>query len=407
MSLAVNLVLVTQLVPLLPYYGAYWNTRAWISQKVLRRPHPDPGAIYQSDEFTLRPSPRPTPRFYLRGILDSENPRQQQTELRKATLKAFGLARIPRGDLGFATHSSELLAGFVRHKVSYQTQTGVRIPAYLLAPRDLPPPTAAVLIVHGCGFGKAGPAGLIDDIHNSLGVDLVKAGFLVLIPDRRGFGELQPVPRFLTPSCGTGLRDGRPLLSADALAAFDTNLRSLDVFDLLVAVDYLASLPEIKAVGVAGLSGGGVIAGFLGGLSDNITAVVLANSIVYDRDILSTFDNGTGLEIDKSFVGVPGSPLEFITADSFLVEPSALTSLVDSRNLTLFALLPPLPVLLEFGANDPLTYLRGGEDAIELMRNVYARHGAQELVSSAVVQAKHEFIAGPIVEFFLEHLYGE
>ena len=153
--------------------------------------------------------------------------------------EAFALDRIPRGPLESQSHSSTSYDGYSLHKVSYQTQEGVRIPAYLREPGgEVPPPWPAVLVIHGCGYGKAGPAGLIDDIHNSLGAELARSGFLVLIPDRRGFGELQSVDHYVWPNCGGGVFDARPLLEADAQAAFGTDLRSLDVFDLLVAVDY-------------------------------------------------------------------------------------------------------------------------------------------------------------------------
>ena len=262
MSLILNGVLLVEFGRLAPDYRAYWDARTWISKNVLRRPRPDPQVVFQSDEFTSRPAARPGPQFRLDNVLQTDDPDQLQAKLRKATVDAFGIDRVPRGDLDFRTHSSEELPSYTRHKVSYQTQAGVRIPAYMLEPRDVPPPRAAVLVIHGCGYGKAGPAGLIDDYHNSIGVDLVQAGYLVLVPDLRGFGELQPVPNFVPPGCGGGPRDGRSVLESDATSAFGTSLGSLDVFDLLVAVDHLASRPDVKAVGLAGLSGGGVVASY-------------------------------------------------------------------------------------------------------------------------------------------------
>ncbi|MDA2936965.1 hypothetical protein MYX75_01715, partial [Acidobacteria bacterium AH-259-A15] len=49
MSLLLNVVLVRELIPLLPYYRAYWDARWWVSEHVLRRPHPDCEIIFQSD----------------------------------------------------------------------------------------------------------------------------------------------------------------------------------------------------------------------------------------------------------------------------------------------------------------------------------------------------------------------
>ena len=306
------------------------------------------------------------------------------------------------GRLSFRTIARTCYDEYSLHKVSYQTQEGVRIPAYLLEPSEVPPPWPAVLVIHGCGYGKAGPAGLIDDIHNSLGVELARAGFLVLIPDRRGFGELQPVGHYIWPSCSGGAFDGRWFLEADARAAFDTDLRSLDVFDLLVAVDYLAARDDVTVVGLAGLSGGGVVAEYVAGQTEKVAAVVLANSMSYLPTAESAKVETTTATLQ--FGALPETPLARLR----MVQPTvpSLGSLADTT-LVLLALLPPRPVLIEYGNQDPVNYLRGGEAAIELVRSLYARHGVAEKVFVAVEPGGHEFFPRPIIQFFSKHLNGQ
>ena len=402
-SLLLNVVLLTQLAPLIPYYRAYWDARSWISQNVLRRPHPDTHVIFQSDEFMLRPAPRPTPRFRLDDVLQTDDPHQLQIELRVAVAEAFALERVPRGDLDFVMHSSEQLPGYIRYKVSYQTQLGVRIPAYLLEPSGVPPPWTAVLVIHGCGYGKAGPAALVDDIHNAIAVELVQAGFLVLVPDRRGFGELQPVPNYVPPSCGSGARDGRYLLEADANAAFDTDLRSLDVFDSIIAVEYLAERPDVTAVGVAGLSGGGVVAEYVAGLSDSVRAVVLANSISFPPQLAEDAESGRELQPEQRLPALAETPADILTTGC-PCESRALSTLADQRNLVLLALLPATPVLIQYGDADPVNYLKGGPQAIEFLRQLYALYGAEELVSVSIEPGGHEFFPEAVIQFFHEQL---
>ena len=58
----------------------------------------------------------------------------------------------------------------------------------------------------------------------------------------------------------TGIRHAqhdlsRRLLTADAGAAFGTELRSLDVFDAMIVVEYLAGRPDVMSVRAAGLEG--------------------------------------------------------------------------------------------------------------------------------------------------------
>jgi dienelactone hydrolase len=401
-SLLLNIVLLTQLASLVPYYRAYWDIRSWISQNVLGRPGPDTRVIFQSDEFMLRPAPRPTPRFRLGDVLEVDDPYQLQAELRTAVVKAFALERVPRGDLGFITHSSETLPGYIRHKVSYQTQVGVRIPAYLLEPSEVPPSWPAVLVVHGCGYGKAGVVGLVPDMHNAIGVHLVQAGFLVLVPDRRGFGELQPVPNYVPPNCDGG-RDGRYLLNADANAVFGTDLRSLDVFDLLIAVEYLAERTDVTAVGVAGLSGGGVVAEYVAGLSDNVQAVVLANSMSLPPQLAEQAEPERESQSERRFPTLAETPADILAAGC-PCEIEALSTLADQRILVLLALLPPVPVLIQYGDSDTVNYLKGGPQAIQFLRQLYALYGAEGFVSVSIEPGGHEFFPEAVIQFFHEQL---
>ncbi|MDA2936634.1 dienelactone hydrolase family protein, partial [Acidobacteria bacterium AH-259-A15] len=322
---------------------------------------------------------------------------------RAATIEAFALERIPRADPDFVIHSSKQLSGYLRHKVSYQTQSEVRIPAYLLEPSDVPPPWPTVLVLHGCGYGKAGVVGLISDTHNDIGVHLVRAGFLVLVPDRRGFGELQPLPYYIPPSCGSGAQDGRVLLTADAGAAFGTELRSLDVFDAMIAVEYLAGRPDVRWVGVAGLSGGGVVAQYLAALSDNVEAVVLANSISFPPQ-LAEHAESRRLSSQKSFPSLPSTPADILAAGYRSSQSLALSALADQRNLVLLALVPPTPILIQYGNLDAVNYLKGGPRAIELVQKLYALLGMENSVSVSIETGGHEFFPSRVVEFFEKNL---
>lgn len=257
-----------------------------------------------------------------------------------------------------------------------------------------------MLVIHCCGFGKAGPAGIIDDIHNSLGGHLARAGFLVLIPDRRGFGELQPVEHYVWPSCGAGTPDARPILQADARAAFGTDLRGLQVFDLLIAVEYLASRDDVTSVGAAGLSGGGVLALYVAGQTETIDAVVLANSLSYKPKVeASNVSEGSETSL-KQFNELPRTPLERLQAMGQLGTPSPLSVLVDNPYLVPLALLPPRPILIQFGNQDPVNYLKGGEEAIELVRALYGQYGAMDRVFVSIEPGMHEFFPEPIISFF-------
>jgi pimeloyl-ACP methyl ester carboxylesterase len=402
-SLALNAVLLVGITPVLRDYAWYRDARGWVSRNILRRDKPDESVIYQTSAYTLAPMARRAPAYTLSGLLREG---YDAAQMRQDAWRAMRLGRIERGPFDLEVGAVEEGDGFQRIRISYGTQAGVRVPAYLLQPATAPP-WPAVLVVHGCGYGKAGPAGLIKDLHRGIGVELAKAGFLVLVPDRRGFGELQPVPHYITPDCTGGSRDGRVMLNRDALARYRVDLRSLDVFDLLVAVEYLASREDVKGIGIAGLSGGGTVAEYVAGMSDDIEAVVLSNSVALPRELYPYVFEGVVVETTSpAFGGLPKTPLEWSSSARSGV-PSALSSIMDNIQLIPLAMLPPKSVLLQYGDSDKVNYLRGGEGAIELVKAIYEARGLGDLVEISIEPGEHEFFPEAVAAFFRRRLGTE
>ena len=92
----------------------------------------------------------------------------------------------------------------MHHRVRYQTEPGVYVPAYLLLPKGLDPDKRALglLCLHGHGhFEKDSVAGIdntferkaeIDKHSYNFGQKFSEAGYVVLTPDLRGLGERPP-----------------------------------------------------------------------------------------------------------------------------------------------------------------------------------------------------------------------
>ena len=85
-------------------------------------------------------------------------------------------------------------------------------------------------------------------------------------------------------------------------------------------------------------------------------------------------------------------------------ENTALSTLTDQPILVPLALLPPMPVLIQFGDSDTVNYLKGGPQAIEFLRQLYALYGAEELVSVSIEPGGHEFFPEAVIQFFHEQL---
>ena len=116
----------------------------------------------------------------------------------------------------------------------------------------------------------------------------------------------------------------------------------------------------MKAVGVAGLSGGGVVASYLAGLSDKIDAVVLANSLRLGQPLVQTERLDAAPYTELRFSELPSTPRDFL-ATTYKPLNWSLSTLADDPNLVLLALLPPTPLLVQFGDADPVNYLEVGQ----------------------------------------------
>ena len=92
--------------------------------------------------------------------------------------------------------TEDLGQGLMRDKIRYQTEPGEYVPAYLLHPRRPIGPLAGIVAFHGHGgryeVGKDGVIGRHDrfrELGMGYGLELARAGYVVLCPDSVCFGE--------------------------------------------------------------------------------------------------------------------------------------------------------------------------------------------------------------------------
>jgi dienelactone hydrolase len=158
---------------------------------------------------------------------------------------------------------------YIRHRLSYQVETGDQGMAFLLVPKQVSFPAPAVVCHHqhtGQRIGKVEPAGLEGDPDLAHAHELALRGFITFAPDAPTFGERRdlgdPVG-FAYWELATRLVTGRTLL-AKAL------------HDLLVGIDVLAARPEVdaKRIGFIGHSYGGRMALWAAACDDRIAATV-------------------------------------------------------------------------------------------------------------------------------------
>ena len=161
--------------------------------------------------------------------------------------------------------------GYRHEKIVFDTEDTMSVPAYLLVPDTRSEPGPTVLAIHGDGPGKAHVCGLAETAQPNADYarQLVRRGYLVLVPDLRCFGERVdegPADHY---ACDTNL--------VHAVMAGSAPLTQ-NLWDMARALDLLAGHPlaDPGRLGVVGLSYGGTVALFLAAHDQRVAATVVS-----------------------------------------------------------------------------------------------------------------------------------
>lgn len=143
----------------------------------------------------------------------------------------------------------EDLGTYTRRHLKIRSEPDDWIPAYLLLPKNLTPPSPAMIVLHQTvAQGKEEPCGIKGDPQLAIAIELVGRGFICLVPDAVGFGER--IPAGSQPYATTQqFYQRHPGWSFFGKMAWDGSR----------IVDYLETLPEVNSrhIGLIGHSHGG------------------------------------------------------------------------------------------------------------------------------------------------------
>jgi len=180
---------------------------------------------------------------------------------RPTTLKRMELvmgplpAEISKKPLDLEVTRNDILEGYVRKKISYASDEDDRVPAYLLVPTGFTGKRPAALCLHQTtSIGKGEPAGLNTNVNMRYAAELVKRGYVCLVPDYPSFGDYKYDFKKSAYTSGT-------------MKAIVNNMRGIDL---------LQSLPEVDGERIAaiGHSLGGHNAMFTAAFDERIKAIV-------------------------------------------------------------------------------------------------------------------------------------
>lgn len=267
--------------------------------------------------------------------------------------------------------------GYVRERVEYSVVPGLTFATYVLIPMEEPSNDRlkeqypAVIAVHGHGYGSKQIIGLTlegeereeDDLYHNFGITLVKKGMLVIIPDIVGYGERMleidrdPAVRPQPYSCHR--LTGQLMMYGQTLAGLRTE-------EMLGVFQYVKSRSDVnkEQIGIAGISGGGLIAALVSILEPELKATVLMGyPNTYKDSIMSIYHCICNY--------IPG-----------MLQLGEMPELLGT--------VAPRALFLESGANDPIFPLAGFEAAVEALQTKYASLNASDQFSFAVFPGVHE-----------------
>jgi len=289
---------------------------------------------------------------------------------------------------------------YVREKLYFNTTPDIRVPAYLLRPKDGPKRHPAIVALHDHGgfyvWGKEKVVATENEhpaltefkrtcyAGRSFASELAQRGYVVIAIDMFYWGER----RMLLPDDPPAWRDPAQMSAEDVVAfnrrsAAQTWLVATGLFeagitwsgvmflDDLRTVDYLVSRPEVdpERIGCCGLSVGGFRSAHLAGLDPRIKAAVVVGW-------MSTY--GHMLQSHLTSIG----PMKIIPG----LYPYLDLPDVVSLNV-------PGGLMVINGTQDALFPLAGVRASFDKIARVYAKAGVPERFQGVTYDGPHEFNA--------------
>ena len=261
-----------------------------------------------------------------------------------------------------------------RERIVFDAEDAMSVPAYRLVPHDRVAPGPAVLAIHGHGPGKRQICGLDAGV-GAFGHDVAAAGYVVLAPDLRCFGE-RTDPQW---DSSEYKYDCDWNLVCAVMAG--VNPLAQNLWDLRVALDVMSSDPLVDParIGACGFSYGGTSALYLTALDERVRAAVVSGYLSSWAAAHRVPWNMCGSQIMWGQQGV--------------LEHAQLASLVTPR-----------PLLIESGADDPLFPVAVARQTLATVSALWDAAGTPDALVHDVFDGEHRWNGVLVEEFFDRHL---
>lgn len=298
--------------------------------------------------------------------------------------QSLGLFEKQSGSVESVILEEKDMGSYKRLRVEISTIESLKMLVYVLVPKTTSKKLPAVLAVHGHGYGSKEIVGLNPDgslrkdpgIHKNFAVSLVEKGVVVFAPELIGFGD-----RKLEEDQNIGKpEDNSCYRIASQLLLLGKTLPGLRVAECRRLIDYMQAFPNVEQnnLGIMGLSGGGLVAGFVSILDDRIKATVISGytntfigSIMDRRHCLDNY--------------VPG-----------ILQYTEMPELI--------GLIAPRPLFIEAGNADHLFPLDQVNLAMNKLKEIYRRNEAEHLLANHVFDGGHEVCGEKSYDWLVEQI---
>lgn len=340
-----------------------------------------------------KPNPLFQPMSYIDHLYEHNQPelaftaqtveewKKWRRKLKARVLECLGGMDEPRCDLQPEILERKQMDGYVREKVVYQTRPGMAVPAYVLIPDGVLPPTPslkgggkrlpAVVCASGHGHGKDDLVGIDENgkqrtsgssYQNDFAIQMVKRGFIAIAPEHLGFGERRDPPAIK-------LGGGHSSCQQHSLAAllFGRTNSGLRVYDIMRCIDYLETRAEVdpKRIGCLGISGGGLVTLFSAAVEDRLKACLVSGYTNLFRDCIIPLNH---------------------CVDNYIPGLLKYAEMPDIAALT-----APRAFFAESGSRDPIFPVKATREAFARIRRTYDLLGIPDKCGLHIFNDEHVF----------------
>ncbi|HID06697.1 MAG TPA: acetylxylan esterase [Armatimonadetes bacterium] len=260
---------------------------------------------------------------------------------------------------------------YKRETVVFQSRKNLSVYGYFLIPDKFKAPGPCVICLPGHGRGVDDIVGINEDgsLRETFGgyqadfaLQCVANGFAVLAIEQLGFGHRRD-ERAHRQSAGAS--SCQP--AAGAALIFGQTMIGWRVYDVMRALDYLETRPEVdaKRIAVMGISGGGTIALFSTALEARIKAAVISGYFNTFRDSIMSIPHC----IDNYIPGI----------------------LKYAEMFDIAGLIAPRPLFIESGTEDPIFPVEATKFAFEKLKRIYKVFGATDRLGLEIFKGEHSF----------------